>query len=618
MRLDRRYKQLLAVLTLILLMLVGCGQSTSDDDGDTTGGNGELAVSLTDAPGDFVTYTVDVIALTLTRANGANVSALPLSTRIDFSQYTEMTELLTIGTVPSGRYESVTLTLDYRNADIQVEDENGNAVQADTIIDSENNPVTTLELSVELEDRNRLVIAPGVPAHLLLDFNLEATHQVSFDAMGSPTLMVDPFLVADIDRTENKLHRVRGLLDEVSVSDRTITVRLRPFYFALTGDHQRFGLNAIRTNARTLFDIDGVQYTGTDGLIAMEGLNPLTATVAVGELKFKPLRFEATEVYAGTSVPGGGADVIKGSVIRRTEDLLTVKGATLIRSDSSMVFNDEVTVELGENTVVTRQLSVDPVDIDDISVGQKVIVFGELTNSDPLSLTLNADPGYVRMQLTTVRGHVTARDQNDPIAQLTLDLQSINHRLPEAFDFTGTGSDAANDADPDNYQIDTGRTNLSRLETGSPVKVRGFVQPFGEAPADFNAQTLISVEDVRAYMRIHWTPPSANAFDSVSTDGLVLNLTDAGRFHHLFRSWLVTDLFTLSQPAMVVPRDDGTGLFVLRFQGVVQVFLFYDQYHAALAGYLEENAAVDKMGVVGSFDDATATLTADYINIRLN
>ncbi len=618
MKIFQRYVGSLAIIVLTLFMLVGCGGGTSGGSGATTSQDGELAVSLTDAPGDFLSYTVDVVSLTLTRANGTQVATLPLTSRIDFSQYTEMTEFLTMGTVPAGVYVAATLTLDYQNADIRVEDENGDSVEVETIVDSDGNPITTLEVSVRLEDRNRLVIAPGVPAHLLLDFNLEATNQVSFDVPGVPTLTVDPFLVADVGRTGNKLHRVRGLLNEVSVADSSFSVFLRPFYCALSGNHRRFGVRSVSTDAETLFDVDGVQYVGADGLIAMEGLDPLAAVVAVGDLRFNPLRFEATEVYAGTSVPGGDKDVVKGSVISREGNTLTVKGATLIRNDSSVIFNDQVTVQVGEDTIVTRQLSADPFDIDDISVGQKVVVFGELTNSDPLALELNADPGFVRMLITTVRGHVNTVDEADPVAQLTMDLQSINHRRLEIFDFTGTGTDPANDADPADYQIDTGSIDLSPFSEASPVKVRGFVQPFGQAPADFNAQTIIGVGDVRALMRVDWRPASENAFDSVMAEALVLNFTNVGRFHHLIRGWLVTDLTALDQPVSLVPRSDGTGLFVIRFHGIIQVFLTFDEYSTALAGYLEDSAAVHKLGAVGAFDDATATLTADVIEIRLN
>ena len=314
----------LAMGLIVALMLTGCGGGASDTaTADGQDGDGEVVVSLTDAPGDFACYSVDVLSLTLTRANGEEVSVLPQEARIDFSQYTEMTEFLTAASVPLGAYVAATMTLDYRNADIWVEDENGDPAQVTTILDTNGNPVSTLTVTVMLENRNRLVIAPGVPAHLMLDFNLEATNQVRFGNGGEPALTVDPFMAADVNRSQFKLHRLRGLLNEVSLGESSFSVYLRPFYCALTGNRHPYGMRTVTTTDATVFDIDGQQFTGSDGLAAMAGLTPLTAVVAAGDLKFDPLRFEAREVYAGSSVPGGDLDVVEGSVVSRQGDALT-------------------------------------------------------------------------------------------------------------------------------------------------------------------------------------------------------------------------------------------------------------------------------------------------------
>lgn len=606
-----------AALFSVLLCIHFTGCNSSDESGAASDDSGELAISLTDAVGDFGAYTVDVLNLTLTKANGAQVSTLPLSARIDFAQYTEMTEFLTAATVPLGAYVSATMTLDYTNADIWVEDEHGDNVQVETILDPEGSPISTLTVTVQLEDRNRLVIAPGVAAHLLLDFDLKATNQVTFD-QGTPVLTVDPFLVADVNRMPNRWHRIRGLLDAVEPSQSSFSLFLRPFFCPLSGHDRPYGSRTVLTDEQTLFEINGTSYEGSDGLQAMAALDPLTAVVALGDLKFDPLRFEASQVYAGSSVPGGDSDVVKGNVIARQGDTLTVKGATLIRNDGAIVFNDQVTVLLADDTVVARQLSVDPYDKDDISVGQRVAIFGTLTDDDPLSLELDATQGAARMRLTTLRGTAVALDEEDPTAQLTMNVQSIDHRRIEIFDFSGTGTDSADDADPESYQIDTGALNLSPLQIDGPVKVRGFVEPFGQAPPDFAAQTIVTVDEVRTLMKVDWRPPSGEAFSTLSAEQLVLNLEGVGHFHHLVRGWIVTDLTELSQAPSVVPEADGQGMFVIRVQGTAHVFLEFDAFVEALAQWIDDGLLVNKFEAVGLFDDAAAALTVGVVEIKLS
>ena len=184
-----------------------------------------------------------VLALTLTRANGVLVEALPLSTRVDFAQYTEMTEFLTTASIPSGLYTQATITLDYQNADIWVEDEAGAVVPVETIRDEQGSAITTLEVSVQLENRNALLILPGIPAHLTLDFDLQASNFVTFDSSGDPELTVKPVLLAEINPETPKIHRVRGPLKTVNVDDMSFKVIVRPFYHRLTVDrrHEQFG-----------------------------------------------------------------------------------------------------------------------------------------------------------------------------------------------------------------------------------------------------------------------------------------------------------------------------------------------------------------------------------------
>ena len=113
---SRGFLRVLAVSVVtaaVALGLYACRNLTDEE--------GVVAIGLTDAQGDFLTYTVDVTSLTLTKADSTFVQTLPQRTRVDFAQIVDLTEFVTGATIPAGTYVSATLNLDYTNADIQVE-----------------------------------------------------------------------------------------------------------------------------------------------------------------------------------------------------------------------------------------------------------------------------------------------------------------------------------------------------------------------------------------------------------------------------------------------------------------------------------------------------------------
>jgi len=606
----------LAIL-LAAVALSACGGS-KDSATNTTGQNGALAVSLTDGAGDFAAYTVDVVALSLTRADGTVVSTLPLSTRLDFTQYIDMSEFLTMATIPAGTYVAATLTLDYSNADIRVENSGGDLVKVAKIIDAAGNPLSQVAVAVRLDDRNRLLIAPGVPMHLQLDYDLKATNTVTFDTQGVATMSVEPYLIADLNHDDgSKTQRVRGLLDTVAPAEHTFTALIRPFYAALSGDHQHFGLTTVTTDSATLYDLNGTSYQGPDGLTAMQGLAPHCALVVLGRLEFAPLRFVATQVSGGSSVAWSGKDIAAGTVLARSGNSLRLKGATLVHSDGSLTFNDLLTVTIASGTGVRRQLSAASFTSADISVGQRLTVFGALNLDDPQNPFLDATAGQVNLEMTTLLGKVVTVNSADPVAQLNLGLLAINPHRATLFDFSGTGSEAGSNADPNNYQIQTGALSLAGLSPGSPVMVRGFVQPFGAAPQDFNAQTIINLTNAGALLRVSWLPANASAFSDVSATGLTLNLTGVGPEHCVFRGLAPTDLNTLGQSPQIIPRADNKGLFILRVDGTLQPFATFENFRSAVAEALTNGKLARTVWAQGDFADATATLSADRVDLQL-
>src|SRR6185295_11669272 len=123
---------------------------------------GLLFLGITDADGDFLSYSVDVVSLTLKKANGAVVETLPVSTRVDFAQLVDLTEFVTAATVPNGTYVEGTMRLDYSHADVTVE-VNGEP-RAATVVGQDGQTLGQVDVQIMLDNRNHVVIAPGHPA----------------------------------------------------------------------------------------------------------------------------------------------------------------------------------------------------------------------------------------------------------------------------------------------------------------------------------------------------------------------------------------------------------------------------------------------------------------------
>src|SRR4029077_18454594 len=93
-------------------MQTACGSSSC----------GASMLTLTDAKGDFLSYTLNLTSVQLQTAAGASVEPLPAVTKVDFSQLVDLTEVISAGQIPAAEYVSATLTLDYTAANITADD----------------------------------------------------------------------------------------------------------------------------------------------------------------------------------------------------------------------------------------------------------------------------------------------------------------------------------------------------------------------------------------------------------------------------------------------------------------------------------------------------------------
>jgi len=570
-------------LLLVMLALGACGGggggSATTTPATSTDQSGELIIGITDAPGDFVSYQVDVTAITLRRRDGTVVETLPLATRIDFAELTEVTELITVATVPAGVYESATLTLDFTDAAILVQDDVGNAVPA-AAVDAAGNPLGELDVRLRLTGGAEIRVQPGVPAAFSLDFDLDASNDID---LAGPTVTVSPFLLATPELEADREHRLRGVLANADPDLATITVKVRPFRHRLGS----FGELTVAVSDEAAFEVDGETLDARAGLDAVAAKPENTPLVMQGTVIGGA--FVAETVLAGTSVPWTHTDVVRGVVTARSGDLLTVRGAVIEYADGLHVTRDDLQVVLGADTHVTA-LGYAPGSLgpQSVSVGQRIVAFGTVDASGEVPV-LDASSGHLRMVLSLVAGRVVSGDP------LVVDVDLLNGRRPAIYDFSGTGVTADDDADPGAYEVQTAGLGLTTLTPDDPVRVVGLVSEFGAAPPDFLARTVIdTTEGFRSASFAAFWPEPAAPFLELSPQRLTLDL---GAARSLLKVRGLPLLLTNPNDTidLVAPPSDR-GVYALRVRGddEIRLFLSFSAFSAAL---LEESQLGNGLGV---------------------
>src|SRR5207248_10605389 len=88
----------------------GCGGGSGSPMSSMAPASGVAMVTLTDAPGDFLSYQLAVVSLKLTRADGTAVETLPAPSQVDLAQLVDLAEVITARQVSAGTYSGVSMT----------------------------------------------------------------------------------------------------------------------------------------------------------------------------------------------------------------------------------------------------------------------------------------------------------------------------------------------------------------------------------------------------------------------------------------------------------------------------------------------------------------------------
>jgi len=615
-----------------VLLLAGCGDNgMSGMGGMSSGANtpaacgssscGPAMLTMTDAKGDFLSYTVNMTSLQLQTASGATVETLPAVTKVDFAQLVDLTEVISAGQIPAAEYVSATLTLDYTGANITADDGTGKAVALKPVDSNGAAIAAPVTVSVKLDNAHHLLITAGRTGRLAFDFNLAASNTVDLTAM---TVAVSPTLVATVVPSDNKKVRVRGQLVSASTTANDFVLKVQPFH----DQSKTNGQATITVGMATTYQVNGMAYVGAAGLAALAALPADTMVAAFGTLQTSSQTFTATTVLAGTSFENPSKDMVFGTVIARSGNTLTLRRATLCRRDGDFGSEShDVTVTVADGTAVTEEGMTGKFTIADISVGQHIEAFGMVSSSSgsgasgsDSSKTLDATAGAVRLDMTPAWGVVTAMASGS----VTVNLQSLDGLPVSAFNFAGTGAATASDASAAAYVIDTGALSQTGLAVKSPARVMGFVTPFGKSPPNFTAATLVNFSGVPEALIVDWAQKgSATAFTGLTATSttLTLDLTGVDKLHFIQIGPQTLDLTTLATPPTLMA--DATAMnqiFAIGHRGKYKTenFNTFASFVAALSADLTPAATVVDLAATGQYDSMANTFTVTRLAVLIN
>ena len=574
---------------------------------------GTAAVTLSNSPGDFTSYIVNIDGITLTRSDGIIIEPLATPQTVDLTQVHDLSELVEAAAFPVGTYTSLSLLLDYTVPYITV-DVNGvpNSVAA---VNSSGAPVGTVSLVVKFDPQNPLVINNQQGTRLALNFDLPAFNSLNLSASPITTTVV-PLVTATPAPLDATPMRARGLLVLSQPSGSQYIANIRPFNDVVSA----LGALTVSTSSSTYFNVNGTVYTGAAGLSALQSL-PVSTLVAaygtLGSLATITPGFNATQVYAASALSSPLADYLTGTVAAINGGTLTVQGVTFLGRYGGVQYFPQLPVTVSSATAVTEDgVAVSGLSSQSISVGQVIRVAGQAVGYPAtLATSLDATAGAVRLEPTALWGTLTSATPGS----MTLNLLSLGGFSGGAFNFAGTGSTSANDATFASYTVNTGAVDESGAAPGTLFEAFGNVAPFGSGPPDFTASSVSS--PMPQQLVVEWALPAGSTapFSSASSSGLVVNLANGAinpAVRYLATGPQKTDLTTLAASPTIVFAS-GTPTLAIGLSHTISIYNSAGAFATALATQLNGTNAAFRLSALGQYDAATNTFTATQVAVNL-
>ncbi|HEY0340443.1 MAG TPA: hypothetical protein VGC34_06535, partial [Steroidobacteraceae bacterium] len=391
---------------------------------------GTPIITLTVNHGQYTSYVVSIDEILMTRKDGtviqvpiAFTSSNGLSEGIDLAQLTNTVQFMSAPAIEQGTYVSATFELNYSVGAITIDA--GGVPGATNLID-ENTAVAPGEeqFTVNFDPNNPLVVGNQTGSLINFNIDLEASGTVD-NSNGLPAnVTIHPMVTGSAVPVYDKPIYVRGLFVLADTNSGTFVMNTRPLHDMA---NQPTGAVTIVPSATTYYNIDGVTYVGADGIKQLDALKAETASLqiaaigpagssTIGNLGKVTPTFAATEVYAGSSLESTIQDRITGIVKGRSDETLTIWGASLVDRSGQAGFTQDIPVTLAHYTSPNSPGTVVSVDgvaspspmptIDTISVGQYVEISGQANPANASNGYINPDGSFNPTGLDATFGQV--------------------------------------------------------------------------------------------------------------------------------------------------------------------------------------------------------------------
>jgi hypothetical protein len=586
----------------LLSVISACGGGGGG--GGSAGSNPTLSFAVTDSPSDDVqSFTLTITDMTITRLGGAQVGILATPATVDLASITDVSQLVSGGTVEAGTYIGGSITIDFTNAQCFLSGQ----TTAATILDAAGNPLNG-QVTLPLDFGQTPLLCP-FDRHLLLEYDFDLNQSCVTDTTAN-TISIDPAFVMHVAPSAPKPLLLGGTVTSVDTANQDFVGQLR------TLGGTAITPVTITVTGTTVYQIDGVSSTGAAGLTALGGvpMPDVTWFEALGTIDAVTEKITASVVYAGHGTYNGGDDIIEGHVLDRTgaagtDATLTVIGHSNQTNHTVFQFDQTFTVNTSfANTKVTKQGIDQRLDTDDLNVGQHVRIFGAVTGT---TMDATAATSVARMQYTNISGH--ANGAVDASNNLEITLAKVGGRPQTDYTWADSGTPPT---DPAHFVAAVGTLGTGlNIAAATPVWARGFFPSISDTGPDFQATSLANLNLVPDLMFVRNRPAGLTVAATAMPTSITLQISGTattGEVAIIEQPFVGSSPLETSPDPTIEPPASGPRLYMIRDKTLNKTtfYLLFASFSQALGQKLGVGATIDQISAVGVYSSTTNVIQA--------